>query len=89
MDAGRERGAARRALVVTPREAPGPGVDAPPAVAPPAPEPVVAAPEAELDAVDPEGVPEDAEPAWIDEEEGELYAWLGDAPVAPDEGDAL
>ena len=78
----------RPVIVDTPREAPAREA-APPIAAPPAPEPVAVAPEAELEAIDPEIVPDDAEPAWIDEEEGELYAWLGDAPVAPDEGDAL
>jgi hypothetical protein len=78
----------RPMIVETPRQAPAREVDTTPIALPPAPEPVVVAPE-EPEAVDPEVVPDDAEPAWIDEEEGELYAWLGDAPVAPDEGDAL
>jgi hypothetical protein len=89
-------------VVVAPAPRPSPQVEprVEPSVEPPAPLPRPETPLAIDDAVVPEGVPDDAlapeslpddaEPAWMDEEDVELYAWLGDAPVAPDDGsDAL
>ena len=64
-----------------PREAP----------AVPSPEPAIVAIEPAPAIVDEESVPAD-EPEWaaLEDEDVELYAWLADAPVAPDDdGDAL
>jgi hypothetical protein len=66
-------------------------------MAPPAAAPIASTPEVEtvepVEAIDlPEDVLADDDPAWdaLDDEDEELYAWLADAPVAPDaEEDAL
>ena len=76
-----------------PVAAPGPVATIPVA---PAPAVVVAPGEPVVDAptVDPliEALPVDDDPDWtaLDEDDAEVYAWLADAPVAPEaEGDAL
>ena len=81
-----------------PEPVPAPVATAPvtPAAIPPPPSPAVpdpavpAQPRVEAPLDDPlDAVPVDDDTAWaaLDEDDAELYAWLADAPVAPDTGE--